>query len=357
MNTGQQLLFLTSALGAANGLLLSIYLFISRKRKSMPAVFLALLLLAMSLRVAKSVVVYFNPQLPPIYKQLGLSACFFIGPSLLFFIRSSIESHLNPRPSWKWHWGTLAAIVLIGGIRLPYQVYPQLWNGVIIQLIYLQWGLYTAVAGYLLWKDYQLPIIPSKSLKATRQFRLLVFLASACIFTLYVLAMRVCSIYISGALTFSFFLYLSFLFYLQNNQLESILQVQTAIITERTKKKIPDNEAQVWIEKLEKALQEKELYKNPHLKLSDLAQKINISAHQLSQLLNDNMGKSFSAYMNEYRIHAACRLITTHSHLTLEAIGYEVGYNSKSTFYAAFKKVKDTTPAFYKENQGKTTNT
>jgi AraC-like DNA-binding protein len=44
-----------------------------------------------------------------------------------------------------------------------------------------------------------------------------------------------------------------------------------------------------------------ELYKNPNLKLSDLASRMNISAHQLSQLLNDNLGKSFSTYINEYQ--------------------------------------------------------
>lgn len=49
-----------------------------------------------------------------------------------------------------------------------------------------------------------------------------------------------------------------------------------------------------------------ELYKNPNLKLSDVASRMNISAHQLSQLLNDNLGKSFSTYINEYRIDDAC---------------------------------------------------
>jgi AraC-type DNA-binding domain-containing proteins len=99
-------------------------------------------------------------------------------------------------------------------------------------------------------------------------------------------------------------------------------------------------------------IHDKALYKDPNLKLNDLAQHINISMHQLSQLLNDNLGKSFSTYINEYRIAEACKLITTNERLTFEAIGYEVGYNSKSTFYAAFRKIKDMTPALYKESVG-----
>jgi AraC-like DNA-binding protein len=92
------------------------------------------------------------------------------------------------------------------------------------------------------------------------------------------------------------------------------------------------------------------LYKDPNLKLNDLARGINISSHLLSQLLNDNLGKSFNTYINEYRIREACKLIEINHHLTFEAIGYEVGFNSKSTFYTAFKKIKDTTPALFKES-------
>lgn len=356
MNIGQQLLFLTSALGAINGLLLSLYLFISRKRKSLPALLLGFLLLFLSLRVGKSVVVYFNQQLPAIYKQIGLSACFLIGPALYFFIRSSSYSVLTPHTSWKWHWAILAVITVGAGIWVPYQTHPHLWNGIIVQIIYLQWGIYTLAAGYQVWKDYKITLVPNRGMRATMQFRLLVFMASACIYTLYLLAMHVCSIYMGGALCFTFFLYLSILFYLQNTELENILQVQIALAYERLKKDIPDKEAEAQLAQLNKVVMEKELYKNPNLKLNDLAQKINISAHRLSQLLNDHLGKNFSMYINEYRINAACQMIDTHSHLTLEAIGYEVGYNSKSTFYTAFKKIKDTTPAFYKEKRGRAAN-
>jgi len=94
-----------------------------------------------------------------------------------------------------------------------------------------------------------------------------------------------------------------------------------------------------------------ELYKNPNLKLSDLALKMNISAHQLSQLLNDNLGKSFSTYINEYRINEACEKIENGSYLKIEEIGYEVGFNSKSTFFSTFKKIMSTTPLLYKQSQ------
>nr|WP_307735084.1 helix-turn-helix domain-containing protein [Chitinophaga nivalis] len=124
----------------------------------------------------------------------------------------------------------------------------------------------------------------------------------------------------------------------------------TRLFVKTEKKKIADTDAAAWIEKLGKIIHDKKFYQDPNIKLNDVAKEVKITSHQLSQLLNDNLGKSFSTYINEYRIQEACKLITTNTHLTFEAIGYEVGYNSKSTFYAAFRKVKDTTPALYKKS-------
>jgi AraC-like DNA-binding protein len=92
---------------------------------------------------------------------------------------------------------------------------------------------------------------------------------------------------------------------------------------------------------------EKQLYKNPNLSLQDLAQELSISSHQLSQFLNNNVGKNFTSFINEFRISEACRIIISNDKITLEAIGYDVGFNSKSTFFAAFKKHTGTTPLNY----------
>ncbi|GMN10664.1 hypothetical protein MTsPCn9_23610 [Croceitalea sp. MTPC9] len=99
-------------------------------------------------------------------------------------------------------------------------------------------------------------------------------------------------------------------------------------------------------------MNDKELYKNPDLKLSDVAKEINISPHFLSQFLNDNLGKGFSLFLNEYRIEAAEKMLWSNQHLTLEAIGQECGFKSNSTFYSAFKKIKGLTPAKFKRQLG-----
>ena len=94
--------------------------------------------------------------------------------------------------------------------------------------------------------------------------------------------------------------------------------------------------------------EEKELFKNPNLKIADLAKELNMSSQRLSQFLNDNMGKSFSGFINEHRINAAKKMLLQDNRYTAETIGYECGFNSKSTFFTTFKKLTGHTPANFK---------
>jgi AraC-like DNA-binding protein len=116
-------------------------------------------------------------------------------------------------------------------------------------------------------------------------------------------------------------------------------------------KKINDTDANALASQLKKLLSDKKLYKNPDLKISDVANQLNIPVHQLSQLLNDNIGKNFPSIINEYRILEAKEMLLQNDKYTLEAIGYECGFKSKSAFYTAFKKHVGLTPAKYIDNK------
>ncbi|WP_433834015.1 helix-turn-helix domain-containing protein [Flavobacterium anhuiense] len=345
MDTSKELLFFFSALGAFNGIILGVYFFFFTKKKYLTNYFLGALLFALSIRIAKSVFVYFHPELPKMYLQFGLTACFFIGPCLYYFVKSAIDEIQTIPKSWKLIlvlWGTLIVTI---GVLYPYEIYPKFWRGYLIRIIYFQWFVYIAFAGYEL-RDVLKKILSrkEKTTPAEMWFSMLYF-GNFLLFLFYFLAIMgaPAATYISGAVVFSFILYLGISILLYRKKTDDLFLLNGKI----SSKKIDSADAIIWSEKLENAMLEKSLYKNPNLTLQDLSQEINISSHQLSQFLNNNLGKNFTSFVNEFRINEACKIITSTDKLTLESIGYDVGFNSKSTFFAAFKKHMGTTPLNY----------
>ncbi len=102
------------------------------------------------------------------------------------------------------------------------------------------------------------------------------------------------------------------------------------------------------IQRLEDIMEADKPYLNPELKSAELAQLLGISTHEFSRLINQHLGKSFSDFINEYRVLEAKDLLVSNSNYTLEAIGNQAGFNSKSAFYKAFKKFQGTTPGQFK---------
>ncbi|KAF2080219.1 helix-turn-helix domain-containing protein [Flavobacterium sharifuzzamanii] len=345
MDTSKELLFFFSALGAFNGIILGVYFFFFTKKKYLTNYFLGALLFALSIRIAKSVFVYFHPELPKMYLQFGLTACFFIGPCLYYFVKSAVDEVQIMPKSWKFilaFWGTLIVAV---GVLYPYEVYPKLWNGIFIRIIYFQWLVYIVSAGFALRGVLKKILSRKEKTTPAEMWFSMLYFGNCLLFLFYFLAIMGASAatYISGAVVFSFILYLGISILLYRKKTDDLFLLNGKI----SNKKIESAEALMWSEKLENAMFEKSLYKNPNLTLQDLSQEINISSHQLSQFLNNNLGKNFTSYVNEFRINEACKIITSSDKLTLESVGYDVGFNSKSTFFTAFKKHTGTTPLNY----------
>jgi AraC-type DNA-binding domain-containing proteins len=86
----------------------------------------------------------------------------------------------------------------------------------------------------------------------------------------------------------------------------------------------------------------------PGFSLPDLARQLNVSVHTLSQVINDGLGKSFFEMTAEYRIEEAKSLLKSQPNIKVEEIAEQVGYNSKSSFNTAFKKLTGKTPGEFR---------
>ena len=92
-----------------------------------------------------------------------------------------------------------------------------------------------------------------------------------------------------------------------------------------------------------------QLYLNPELSLRELAQYMNLPPNHMSQLLNVGFDKNFADFVNTYRLEDfKTRLHDENSHhLTLLAMAYDSGFNSKTVFNTFFKKKVGMTPKAY----------
>jgi len=345
MTLGNNLLFFFSALGAFNGFIAGIYFLCFTAKKSLSNYFLGAMLIALSIRVGKSVAYFFDYDLSRTILQLGLTACLFIGPFLYFFVQTEMKQVRQLPASWRTQLLIWAAAIGIVGLAFPYQHFPQLWTGYIIPAIYLQWGIYTGLA-IVSAKPLLEKIRNREKLKAFEKWILAICTTILLIFAAYVWAYAGITkgSYISGPLYFSLVIYLVIFILLYRKKASDLSSFAGQKYGDR---KLDGEEAKRVLAQLQQVMMEKQLFRNSGLKIGDLAREVNIPGHQLSRILNDSLQKNFTLFVNEYRVDAACKMLTYQANYTIEAIGDEVGFNSKSTFFAAFKKIKGLTPNAY----------
>jgi AraC-like DNA-binding protein len=349
MDIGSKVLFFFSALGAFNGLILSIYFFFFTSKKHLSNYFLGSLLLVLSIRIGKSVAYFFDYGLPKMYLQIGLTACFFIGPFLYFFVKSEIFQTRKMPKSWIVQTVFWLMLIVAVGVIYPYESLPFLWGNYFVPFIYLQWGLYISFSVILLIPVLK-KVISKEKLMPFEIWVLAICGAVVLFFISYVWAYLNITkgSYLNGAIYFSFVIYLIVFVLLYRKKANDLSSFS---LQKYADKKLNDDEAEAIIGKLRSVMAEKELFKNPNLKLNDLAREVEISVHQLSQILNDKIAKNFTLFINEHRIDEACKLLLAGNNPKIEAIGFEVGFNSRSTFFSTFKKLKGTTPTLFQEQR------
>lgn len=105
-----------------------------------------------------------------------------------------------------------------------------------------------------------------------------------------------------------------------------------------------------YLQKLKSLMNEGKVFTNPDLKLSILAGQVGLPSHQVSKLINEKFGKSFNDFVNEYRVQEFISRINhaDYKSYTIYGIALDVGFNSKSSFNTAFKKITGKNPSEYK---------
>jgi AraC-like DNA-binding protein len=90
--------------------------------------------------------------------------------------------------------------------------------------------------------------------------------------------------------------------------------------------------------------------------LAQLAERVGTSPQLLSQYLNDELGLNFFEYINSLRVAEVQRLLAdpVHAEAALLDLAFSAGFNSKSTFNAAFKKITGMAPSAWRQQHVRT---
>ncbi len=294
--------------------------------------------MALVVRIGKSVFFYFDSGLNENYILIGLLACTAIGPMSYYFTKSQISGKKSFDTKSLFH---LIPMVLLAGYAIFFVSYGDdrtLWSTKIVRGIYIYWALYVFYSLYLLIRQAFILKKPFPEERWTQGVMLGVFLIWLAYYTSSFTS------YLTGSLTFSFLVYLLAWLLITNRKQAVATKKSRATVQKLSQIEISDMK-----DVIRNKIMEGELYKQPDLKMPDLAKSVGQTAHQFSAFINDQLDMNFAQLINSYRVEIAKETLIKEKHLTVEAIGFDCGFNSTSTFHSTFKKATGLTPAAYRD--------
>ncbi len=114
---------------------------------------------------------------------------------------------------------------------------------------------------------------------------------------------------------------------------------------------LTESEAQVHLKNLLRVMESDKPFLDSELTLRDLADKLSMSSHNLSEILNTRLNQNFYDFINRYRVEEVKRRLSEagSENFSLIAIAFDAGFNSKSSFNTVFKKQTGATPSQYRQ--------
>lgn len=323
-----------SALVMGHSIFLAVYFWTANSKKPLSNRLLALLLLALAIRICKSIIIVAFPGASDFWPSLGLIGMAAIGPFLWLYLCSLFQQNFKIRALHYLHFilsaFMLAAVFFVEDLRGLYEI-------AVYQIL-----IYLIAVGYLVYEHQH-------RLEQAKNWRTWI----------YLLIVGVMAIW--GAFTFQLY-FATPLTYIGVTAIATLVLYSLSFWMMR-RSKILDHQFDVGNgNRIDQAfenlgvriLEEMEVQKrfqDPQLSISKLAKHLNTPSHQVSKAVNAYFQKTFPELLNAYRIKAASQMLENpdFQHLSIEAVAHECGFQSISAFYASFKKSNQMTPAQYRK--------
>lgn len=331
---------LIGSIGTTFAVFFAVFLLLPRYRRLQANLFLAIYLLAFALRIGKTL--FFNYFfIDPSIRNIFLAMLLAIGPSLWLYVkyRSSPRSAIPVRVFWHY---------------LPFFLFMAFsWiipNNFSRTSLSIATGLLLHILTYSSYAFYALltrPISPTIYQSGGVRKWLLYMVRVTMVMTLIYLGILFGYIpYLGGAFLFSAVV-ISLAIWGLNHPFLFKLEAEKYANTNLT-----DGEVNSWMARLITLMEQEKPYLNPELTLTELSKKLGLGSKQLSQVINQSQQENFSQYVARYRVEEAKRLLAAaaYRHYKISVIAYESGFNSISSFNAAFKKITSITAVAYRQS-------
>lgn len=331
------LFVLVCGIGTLNGVFLAGYLWLHRRGDAALNRLLAALLITFTFRVSKAVAVFFLSQVHPLFELLWIGALGATGVTALLYVRRLAGTRARTRRLL-----LRAGAIALGAGALVFFLIPLATGWKLM-------GVALAVYGGGIAVVVPLAVSGSRDLprEALRWPRMVVgFLGAVWLFYAVMLVGRLRgevaedTFFDIEAVVFSLVVYAMLYAELRSGL---ITRTHQAGSVERISGDDP------MLKRLRHAMEVERLYLDPSLSLPSLAKTLKLPRQHVSKLLNAGIGASFNDYVNRLRVEEVQRLLALPDGASrrIGQLGFDVGFNSSSVFYAAFRKFTGRTPSEY----------
>lgn len=369
----QNVTYLLSYLGALQGLILAIIVlyYPQQHKTSNRLLSLFIFVLAYLLLIARIVEIVDIPYLKLIY------AIRFLAPIALYLYIKSLFQKLD-RKKQSWHLLILPIDLLViyglTSLKISTIGNEPLWNSFILASINWSWFIlvytfyfyliYRALQEYTLKVHMNYSSIHNIGLKWVRQ----VFIGFICLIVIDILVASFSVGFpdsytpyhgLINTVTYTVFMYFVTIKGKLNPQIYKLRQLKNPSVNpvplendvENIKVIVENKELFNLAKKITNLIERDELYKEMGLSVNEVADMIGTQTYLVSQAINSCLGKNFFELINRYRVEEAKALLRDPSknNLTIVGIGYESGFNSKTSFNTSFKKYTGMTPTEFKK--------
>jgi len=303
--------------------MITYFLFIKKENKFID-LSLGLLFLAITLRISKSVVYYVFSEISTLGVGIGFLGFASIGPLLFFYFKLSKNKSYQLSLKDSLHF----AFALIGFSIISF-----------FNIYHNEFYITTKfqLAAYLIFigKNY---VFVNEEGKLSKWHDIL-FYSMVCLLAVFTSQFFVGNIesYTVGTALASLIIYVLFFIALKTPN----------VIRKSNQSKLPKD----LLEKIKSAIETDKIYTQPSITLAQFSEAIATPTYLVSKATKVIYSKSFPEVINNFRIKDITKKLSepNHSNDKIEDLAYDVGFNTSSAFYNAFKKETSMSPRAYQK--------